>query len=657
VSGATPPTSPDGLRILLVEDSDDDAALIERELRRGLTIAQLWRVEDATAMRDALRGGEYDVVLSDWSLPSFGATAALDVVREAALDLPFIIMSGTVDEQTAVAALRAGARDFVLKSNLARLVPAVEREVRESKARIGHRRADEDLHASEARYRELFENSPLPMWVFDRTTLAFLAVNAATVEHYGYSRDELARMTLEDIRPVEEVPALRRAAAGPPQSHTARHRRRDGSLISMEVQTRDVSFEGRPARLVLAQDVTARLLAEEALRKSEEQLRQAQKLEAIGSLAGGIAHDFNNMLSVILSYASLVLGEIPAGDPIRSDVEEIRRAGERAAEMTRQLLAFSRKQMLQPRVVDLNRLVTSMDKMLHRVLGAGIELSLLMTAKLGKVFADPSQVEQIIMNLVVNARDASPRGGQVSIETADVVLDAAYAAQHVGVTPGPYVMLAVTDSGTGMDRETQARIFEPFFTTKEQGKGTGLGLSTVFGIVKQSGGHVWVDSELGRGTALKVYLPSREGEEEDAISEPAERSDLRGQETILLVEDEEQVRVLVRSVLRRNGYNVLEAQNGGEAFLICEKYSAQIDLLLTDVVMPRMSGREVALRLVSMRPALRVLYVSGYTENSIVHQGVLDSGVSFLAKPITPDVLLRKVRGVLDGPPEPERKA
>jgi PAS domain S-box-containing protein len=590
------------------------------------------------------------VVLSDWSLPSFSATTALQVLHESGHDLPFIITSGTIGEESAVDALRAGAHDFVLKDKPVRLLHAIDREIREAKGRAARHRTELELRASEARYRALFENSPLPMWVYDRATLAFLAVNEAAVQHYGYTRDEFAAMTLADIRPREDVPALMaeiegRAPIDPRK--VWRHIKKDGAIISVDVKAHDVDFEGRHARLVVANDVTQRLRAEEVLRSGEEQLRQAQKLEAIGSLAGGVAHDFNNMLSVILSYASLVMGELKPGDPLRDDVQEVKRAGERAGELTRQLLAFSRQQVLQPRMVDLNRIVAGMDRMLRRLLGEDVELSLLTAHRLGRVLADPGQIEQVLMNLAVNARDAMPNGGKLTIETANVELTRDYAAAHVGVTPGPYVLFAVTDTGTGMDRETQARVFEPFFTTKAHGKGTGLGLSTVFGIIKQSGGHIWVYSEVGQGTTFKVYLPRAEGPE-DTPSDPPGPIQARGTETILLVEDEEQVRQLVRTVLRRNGYNVLEAQNGGEAFLICEQYGGKIHMLLTDVIMPRMSGRQVAERLAVMRPGIRVLYISGYTENSIVHHGVLDSGIAFLQKPITPDALLRKVRARLD---------
>jgi signal transduction histidine kinase len=392
--------------------------------------------------------------------------------------------------------------------------------------------------------------------------------------------------------------------------------------------------------------------AEAALRQSEEQLRMSQKLEAVGQLAGGVAHDFNNLLTVISGYSELVLNRLPENDDNRAKVKEIKRAAERASTLTRQLLAFSRKQVLQPKLFDLNHLVSDMSKMLRRLIGENIEMTTVI-GEAAPINADPGQIEQVLMNLVVNARDAMPKGGRLTIETVRVEIDEVYASSHLNIQAGRYVMLAVTDTGCGMDEETRKHIFEPFFTTKEQGKGTGLGLSTVYGIVKQSGGHIWLYSELRHGTAFKIYLPAATEMETQPAAAPVKVVLPRGTETILIVEDEPQIRKLAFDCLAYCGYDVLSCSNGLEALQLIERLNRPVDLVLTDVVMPKLSGRELSERITAIHPSTKVLFMSGYTNDSVVNHGILDGGTWFIQKPFTLESLVRRVREVLDNEEAP----
>jgi two-component system, cell cycle sensor histidine kinase and response regulator CckA len=887
------------LRILVVEDSPTDAKLVHAELRRSLVV-EIERVDTESAMRAALADKHWDLVISDWSMPSFSARGALRVMAELGLDLPFIIVSGPVGEEAAVEAMRAGAHDYVLKSSLMRLGAVIERELSDAELRkqaragaaelrkqdhrfralidrsadgmsltdidgvltyvsptmaaiFGYAPSDmigrplidaiqpvdraqleldmrtrrssptrvatremhvtrrdgstcwiearttnllddpdvravvgnvrditerrqmiELLHSSSVRYRRIVETTNEGIWMVD-TGAKITFVNDRMAEMLGRVGDDLEGRVLYELVEGglrEHIEAQAKLGVDSAGQCDAQIRRPDGQLLHCIVETSAVfdddrhytgtlgmvmdvtkrraaeaalrTSEQRFARVaesgflaiaiasldgtieeandtylrllgytrddlrdkkiswlsivgvvspeenaafmrvlgerglldpfereltrkdgsrvcalcgaatlddyrlaVFVADLTAQKRTEAALRHSEDQLRQAQKMEAMGRLAGGIAHDFNNLLSVILSYSEMLVEEQDLPEMARADIEEIRLASIRATDLTKQLLTFSRQQVIETSVISVNELLTSVDRMLHRIVGEDVDLRSVQAPDLGNVHADRSQLEQVIMNLVVNARDAMPRGGKLTIETANAVLDEDYASRHHGVAAGSYVMLAVTDTGSGMTKETVQRIFEPFFTTKEAGKGTGLGLAMVFGIIKNSGGSVWVYSEVGIGTTFKIYLPRVDAPVDQARPRSSPAS-LQGTETILLVEDDAHVRTVAAAILRASGYNVVVVEDTANAVETAAAYPGVIHMLLTDVVMPKMSGPELAAKVVPTRPEMRVLCMSGYTDDSIVRHGVIDENIAFLQKPLTPDALRRRVRDVLD---------
>jgi PAS domain S-box-containing protein len=504
-------------------------------------------------------------------------------------------------------------------------------------------RRSEQKTAPELRF--LFEESPQPMLVVSAETLAFLEVNPAGLKRYGYSRAEFLKMRLTDIIPTEErsrlTEAVRNDRGEPAGFYELRHILKNGQSLDTDTLLYRIRYARQAAVLVVPHDCTRR-------KQLEEQLQQAQKMEAVGMLAGGIAHDFNNLLTIIAGYSQMLLAGLEENDENRASVEQIMKAGERAAELTRQLLTFSRRQVVRPKVLDLNTVMTATAVMLRRLIGEHIELRLVAGSDLAKVHADRGQLEQVILNLAVNSRDAMPAGGTLILETQNVNLEEPYVGKHTTLKPGRYAMLAVTDTGTGMDAPTRSRLFEPFFTTKAQGQGTGLGLSTVYGIVKQSGGEIVVYSEQGHGTCVKIYFPAvNEGATEDTAESVVESAQ-SGSETILLVEDEEAVRRLVCRTLEKQGYHLLVAASGTEAIQIAQRHKGPIDLLISDVIMPQMSGRQTAEQLKAARPGIQVLYISGYTESSIVHTGSLGKHEIFLQKPFTPMTLARRVRELLD---------
>jgi PAS domain S-box-containing protein len=629
------------LRVLMIEDSEDDARLLARELRRAGYDLTHERVDTTVALQAALDRQPWDLVIGDYSMPQLSGTAALAMLQERGLDTPYICVSGTITEELAVAAMKAGASDYVTKGQLKRLFPAIERELRDARARASQR-------ATEASYRTLVEQAPVGIY---RSTPEgrFLSVNTALVRILGY--DAAADVLhLDMARDVYADPAERQRLVDR-DTYTDRQyddveatwKRQDGRLLTVQLSVRAVrNGEGQIEYYeTFVRDVTDQ-------RRLQQQLLQSQKMEAVGRLAGGIAHDFNNLLTVITSYSELLLRDFEKDDPKRDDLEQVRKAADGAAALTRQLLTFSRQQVVEPRVVSLNAVVENFQKILRRAIGEDVELVTRLAPDLGPVLADIGHLEQALMNLAVNARDAMPTGGTLTIETADVEHDPDYARDRGAAAVRWFVMLAVSDTGCGMDQATQARIFEPFFTTKAPGKGTGLGLATVYGIVQQAGGFIWVYSEPGHGTTFKLYLPQANATAEGMTAGPGAAHVPRGTETVLLVEDAAAVRAVSKQVLERQGYTVLEAPNGEAALRLAQHHDGPIHLLLTDVVMPLLSGRQLAEQLARARPGVKVLYTSGYTDDSVVRHGVLEAGTAYLQKPFSPESLARKVREVLD---------
>jgi signal transduction histidine kinase/response regulator RpfG family c-di-GMP phosphodiesterase len=666
-------------KILAIDDHRDNLITLQAVLSDALPGYNLLTALDGVTGIEIARAEDPDAILLDIVMPNMDGFDVCSRLKsdERMKDIPVIFLTALgTDRESRVRALDVGAEAFLGKpwndqemvaqlramiklkaaNRMRRLVKeqleelVVERTLELEKELSERKRVEAALRRSNENWGNTFNAITDIVFVISPEH-DVLEINDAGCLALDRGKDQiLGRKCYELMHartsPVPGCPCMQAIAERKPCMGEYEEHGKHYSLVAWPT----IDEHGQVVSLAhVIKDITQDKVAEVDREKLREQLRASQKMEAIGRLAGGIAHDFNNMLYVIMTFTDLALDSIDEGDALHSQLGEVKKASERAAALVRQLLAFSRKQILQPVPLDLNRVTTELQKMLHRILGEDIALAPVLASDLGLTMADPSQIEQVLMNLVVNARDAMPTGGKLTIETANVELDAAFMLSGSTVKPGPYIMLGVTDTGCGMDAKTCDRIFEPFFTTKERGKGTGLGLSTVYGIVRQSGGEILVQSRQGEGTTFRIYLPRSEMSAEKSPARALAGTRMTGDETILVVEDEVAVRELAMQVLVKAGYTVMTASNGGEALRMCEKHTGRIHLALTDVVMPEMGGRVFAEHLVRARPDIKILYMSGYTDDAIDNHGTLKPGTHLITKPFSLTDLRRKVRDVLDG--------
>jgi PAS domain S-box-containing protein len=632
-----------------LEDDPNDAALVRSTLEAEGIACATTCVENREDFMAALQRGGIDLVLSDCTLPAFDGISALKIMHAKWPAIPLIIVSGTLGEERAIDSLKNGATDYVLKDHLGRLAAAVRRAMQEVEERAGTRRTQEVLQETQQRLRIIFNQSPLGIALV-RADGRPILTNAALQKMLGYTGEELNRMPFQEFthpddcaRDINNYSLLIQGVLKDYQLEK-RYIRKDGQVVWTRITAsvaRDA--EGRADFAIkMVEDITER-------RDLQAKFIEAQKMEVIGQLASGVAHDFNNILAVIMGYSDLTMEKLNSDPELASYLETIRSAAERATGLTRQLLIFSRKQTVQPIVLDLNEVIKDLDKMLRRLLDENIELTIVAGEKIGHVKADSGYIGQVLMNLVVNARDAMPNGGTLTIATRNAALDENNAGTHAGAKPGDYVMLSVSDTGTGMTEEVKARLFEAFFTTKPKGKGTGLGLATCQTIVQQTGGYIDVCTQPGKGTNFKVYFP-RVGLPLDVTPSAGQTGPLpRGTETLLVVEDDPSVRQLACKVLEAQGYTVLSAANGQDGLHAARDHKrSPIRLVVTDVIMPLMGGKVMAEWLKTDNSSLKILFTSGYTDEAITRHGVLETGVEFLPKPYTPATLAHKVREMLD---------